>query len=65
MPRGIEAPKGAERGSRQMTEKASLLVVDDEPKIRALLAEFLGAEGYRVTTSCVMRGRKCTRRIGA
>ena len=47
-----------------MVGQASLLVVDDEPELRALLAEYFGAQGFAVHTAesaeqaraCVARG---------
>lgn len=34
-----------------MTAQASMLVVDDEPELRALLAEYFGAQGFAVQTA--------------
>lgn len=36
--------------NKAMDDKASILVVDDDPKLRELLARYLGQEGFEVAT---------------
>ena len=46
-----------------MAAQASLLVVDDEPELRALLAEYFGAQGFMVhTAESAEQARVCVAR---
>ena len=46
-----ERAAGSGRESAEQTEGAALLVVDDDPDIRDLLADYLRQHGFRVETA--------------
>jgi PAS domain S-box-containing protein len=48
LPQGADRPGGAPKASRVLGGNEAILVVEDEPAVRALASKILGAQGYRV-----------------
>lgn len=57
------SPAAADRIIRSMSETPHVLVVDDDPEIRALVSRFLDRHGYR--TSGAANGREMRARLSA
>ena len=47
----------AESGSESIIVRARIIIVEDEPDLRDAVAEYLGANGYEVTTADGQRVR--------